>query len=289
MSGIWSLPRPNGWLIALDNLSHLSDWLSDALCRLATGSGFATRELYTDTEETIFAAQRPVVMNGIEEVATRGDLLDRAITLYLPTMPDDQRQDEKDFWRDVEQARPQILGALLDIVSTALRRLPSTSLARKPRMADFALWACVAADACGWTAQDFLGAYQGVREAVHDLTLEASPVGPLVRDFAQQHNLWEGTASELLAALETLARESVTAADVTKQKSWPKNGRALSNVLRRLTPTLRAVGVDVAFDREPDQRRRRFIRLAHGRPQTPHESQKPGAEREPDEREQEMF
>ena len=84
----------NGWVVALDNLSYLSDWLSDALCRLATGSGFATRELYTDADETIFAAQRPIVMNGIEEVATRGDLLDRAITLYLPMIPEDKRKEE---------------------------------------------------------------------------------------------------------------------------------------------------------------------------------------------------
>ena len=77
-------------------------------------------------------------------------------------------------------------------------------------MADFALWSCAAAEACGWTAQDFLDAYQGVREAVHDLTLDASPVGPLVRDFAQQHNSWEGTASELLMALEILAQGATT-------------------------------------------------------------------------------
>jgi hypothetical protein len=200
----------NGWLIALDNLSHLPDWLSDALCRLATGSGFATRELYTDADETIFAAQRPIVLNGIEEVATRGDLVDRAITLYLPTIPEDQRKDEKVFWEEFEQARPQILGALLDAVSTALQQLPQTTLSRKPRMADFALWSCAAAGACGWTAQDFLDAYQGVRDAVHDLTLEASPVGPVVRDFVQQHSPWEGTASELLTALETLAQGGVT-------------------------------------------------------------------------------
>src|SRR5262245_43306699 len=162
----------NGWLIALDNLSHLPDWLSDALCRLATGSGFATRELYTDSDETIFAAQRPIVLNGIEEVGTRGDLLDRAITLYLPTIPEEQRQDEQDFWQAFEQARPQILGALLDIVSRALQHLPTTTLSRKPRMADFALWGCAAAEACGWTPQDFLDAYQGIREAVHELTLE---------------------------------------------------------------------------------------------------------------------
>jgi hypothetical protein len=290
----------NGWLIALDNLSHLSDWLSDALCRLATGSGFATRELYTDAEEVIFAAQRPIVVNGIEEVATRGDLLDRALTLSLPTIPDDQRQDEKVFWGEFEQARPQIVGALLDIVSTALQHLPTTTLSRKPRMADFALWSCAAAGACGWSAQDFLDAYQGVREAVHDLTLEASPVGPCVRDFAEQHSPWEGTASALLTALELRSQGGVATggvtmqapkagSDVTTQKGWPKNGRALSNVLRRLAPTLRALGIAVTFDREPGGKRQRIIRLAHGTPQASQESQPPGAERASAEREQEMF
>ena len=271
----------NGWVIALDNLSHLPDWLSDALCRLATGSGFATRELYTDTDETIFAAQRPIVINGIEEVATRGDLLDRAITLYLPTIPEDQRKDEKVFWEEFEQARPQILGALLDIVSTALQRLPTTTLSRKPRMADFALWACAAAEACGWTTQDFLQAYRGVREAVHELTLEASPVGPLVRDFAQHHSPWEGTASALLTALVTLAHGGATTqtpqtgkgvtmqatpagSDVTRHKSWPKNGRALSSVLRRLAPTLRAVGVDVELPDGSTGGQRRITITARG-------------------------
>lgn len=273
----------NGWLIALDNLSHLSDWLSDALCRLATGGGFATRELYTDADETIFTAQRPIVLNGIEEVATRGDLLDRAITLYLPTIPDDKRQDEKVFWQAFEQARPQILGALLDIVSAALLHLPTTTLSRKPRMADFALWSCAAAEACGWSGKEFLAAYQGVRDAVHELTLEASPVGPLVRDFAQQHSPWEGTASELLTALDTLAhqggpledtttqtphaKQGVTlqapkaGSDVTKQKGWPKNGRALSNVLRRLAPTLRAIGVDITFGDRTGKQGKRQITL----------------------------
>jgi hypothetical protein len=71
----------NGWMIVLDNLSHIQPWFSDALCRLATGGGFSTRELYSDAEEMIFEVQRPVILNGIEEVATRGDLLDRSIIL----------------------------------------------------------------------------------------------------------------------------------------------------------------------------------------------------------------
>lgn len=35
----------NSWCLAYDDLSHVPPWLSDALCRLSTGGGFATREL----------------------------------------------------------------------------------------------------------------------------------------------------------------------------------------------------------------------------------------------------
>ena len=77
----------NSWVVSLDNVSGLRIWLSDDLCRLATGGGFATRELYTEDEEKIFSALRPVILNGIEEIATRSDLLDRCILLELPMIP----------------------------------------------------------------------------------------------------------------------------------------------------------------------------------------------------------
>jgi len=275
----------NSWCIALDNLSHLQDWLSDALCRLATGSGFATRELYSNDEEAIFQVQRPIVLNGIEELATRADLLDRAIVLYLPRIPENKRQEEATFWARFEQERPAILGALLDIVSQGMQALPTVQLARLPRMADFAKWSCATAPACGWTAEDFLQAYSRVREASHVLTLEASPVGMLLWAFIKQEpqETWEGTASALLAALEQFAAGGpigpgkVRPPDpVTKQKTWPKNGRAMSNALRRLAPTLRTVGVDVVFDRESGGSRQRTIRLAVRPAQALQESQQPG-------------
>lgn len=215
----------NGWRIALDNLSHLQEWLSDALCRLATGGGFATRELYTDADEVIFVAQRPMVFNGIEELATRGDLLDRAILLYLPAIPEEHRQDDKDFWRAFAQAHPRILGALLAAVSGALRTLPSVTLAREPRMADCALWAAAAAPACGWTAEAFLEAYAGVRAAAADLTLDASLVAPFVRELVATQGQWDGTATALRTTLEALAAGGLTSqgtlkagSDVTKQQ-----------------------------------------------------------------------
>jgi hypothetical protein len=55
----------NGYVLAFDNVSKLPGWLSDSLCRLATGGGFGTRELYTDSEEVLFDAMRPIILNGI--------------------------------------------------------------------------------------------------------------------------------------------------------------------------------------------------------------------------------
>ena len=130
----------NGHIVAFDNLSRLREDLSDNLSVLATGGGFAVRQLYTNREEEIFQAQRPIILNGISQVATRGDLLDRAIVITMPPIPDERRKDEATFWREFNLVRPRILGALLDAVSCGLRRLPDVQLERKPRMADFALW-----------------------------------------------------------------------------------------------------------------------------------------------------
>ena len=139
----------NGWLVALDNLSRVQPWLSDALCRLATGGGFAARRLYTDAEEVLFDAMRPILLIGIEELPTRGDLIDRSVITTLPRITDERRQAEESFWPAFEQARPELLGAILTALSTAMRRLPGVSLTRLPRMADFARLAVAAEPALG--------------------------------------------------------------------------------------------------------------------------------------------
>jgi hypothetical protein len=175
----------NGWLVALDNLSGLPGWLSDALCRLATGGGFSTRELYSDAEETIFDAMRPCLLTGIEDLATRGDLLERSILLSLPPILEHARRAERVFWRDFEAVRPRLLGALLDAVAGALRELPGVRLDRLPRMADFAEWAVAGERALGWPAGSFEAAYRANRQEANETALEASPLVPFVRRFVE--------------------------------------------------------------------------------------------------------
>ena len=82
----------NGHVLAFDNVSGLPAWISDTLCRLATGGGFAVRQLYTDQDEVLFDAARPVILNGIEDIVTRPDLADRAVFLTLEPIPEERRR-----------------------------------------------------------------------------------------------------------------------------------------------------------------------------------------------------
>jgi hypothetical protein len=154
----------NGWVINLDNVSHLQSWLSDGICRLATGAGWARRQLYTDADESIFMASRPVILNGIADLFPRGDLLDRSIIVTLPGIAESARRLDRDMDAEFNRARPRILGGLLDVVSTAMKALPDTRVLEAPRMADFAQWASAAAPAMSTTSEDLLRVYRENRE-----------------------------------------------------------------------------------------------------------------------------
>jgi hypothetical protein len=247
-------------VISLDNLSTVSDWLSDTLCRVSTGLGFSTRTLYENDEETLFDACRPIVINGIGVLGTRSDLLDRTIELELPRIPDDRRQDEAQFWAAFDLEQPAILGALLDAVSGAISRLDQVQLERAPRMADFARWVVAAEPALGWPTGSFLKAYTGNRDAIHEIALDAAVVVPPMRTLLEAGE-FIGTATELLDRLAGIVGESAT-----RRKGWPGNATALSRELARIAPNLRSVGIEVEKRRESHGRRLIAIRMI---PETP--------------------
>jgi hypothetical protein len=238
----------NSWVVGFDNMTQISPWLSDALCRLSTGGGFGTRELYTDGEEVLFDVTRPVLLNGIDQLASRGDLLDRAVVIHLPAIEESRRQTETQFWQDFEAERPAILGVLLDAASAALRNAPDTHLADVPRMADFAVWVTAAEPALGWEPGTFLAAYEAARIRVAEIALEESPVTDALRKLTLSAARWEGTLTDLLDELAKLAGVRVACG-----KLWPSNGRALRSHLDRLSPNLRRIGIDVQFGRHTKQ------------------------------------
>ena len=244
----------NGHVLAFDNVSGLPAWISDTLCRLATGGGFAVRQLYTDQDEVLFDAARPVILNGIEDIVTRPDLADRAVFLTLKAIPEDRRRPEAELWAAFESERPKILGVLLDAVAEGLKCLPDTRLPKLPRMADFALWAS-ACETAIWPAGTFWAAYCDNRDEAVENVIEADPVAAAVRAVMAERTEWTGTATDLLGALAESAGERVA-----KSKTWPASPRALSGRLRRAATFLRKIGIEIDYAKE-GRARTRIIRI----------------------------
>ena len=245
----------NSHVLAFDNVSGLPAWMSDTLCRLATGGGFAVRQLYSDQDEVLFEAARPIILNGIEEIVTRPDLADRSVFLTLEPIPEEKRRPEAELWAAFEAERPRLLGVLLDAVVEGIKRLPDTHLEKLPRMADFALWA-TACETALWPAGTFCSAYYTNRSEAAQSVLEADSIALLVRELVDQRTVWTGTCADLLGELSSLLSDAAV-----RPKGWPDSPRKLSGRLRRAAGPLRTMGIEIDFSREGSRTRSRIVTI----------------------------
>ena len=225
----------NNHIVSFENLSHLTAEQQDALCTLATGGGFATRQFYTNGDEHVLEAKRPVMLNGINAVATQPDLIERVISIEAPTIPPDDRKDEQTLELAWQRDYPAIFAGLLDLFSAALRKLPEVKLAKKYRMADYQLLGEAVAAAQGQSAGTFSAAYgEAVAEGI-DRSLETFGIANAVQVFMCRDKPWEGTYLALLNELSSLPG--------VDRSHWPKSPRNLAGQLKRIAPGLRLRGI----------------------------------------------
>jgi hypothetical protein len=236
------LAGSNTWICAYDNLSEVSGFLPDALCRVATGGGLRTRSLHTNREETVFFIQRPLILNGIPSLVEQADVARRAIVITLGSIDAKQRQTEADLWKDFEKVRPYILGALLNAVSRGLRDLDSVQLDRPGSMADFEKFSMASASALDWKAEEFRTAYRNNENSVAEEAFEADAFAIAVHDFAlnKHPDGYEGAPAALLIGLDEMTPERIR-----KSRSWPKSPAQLGNRMNRATPVLKHKGFTI--------------------------------------------
>jgi hypothetical protein len=243
----------NAHLLVFDNVSLLSPWLSDALCRLATGGGFATRQLYTDQDEVLIEVTRPAVLNGIEDFVARPDLADRCVFLALTPIAYEGRRTEAELNAAFEAKRPALLGLLLHAVAHGLRALPGVRLDAKPRMADFARWAMACGDDFLWDAGEFTEAYRRNRKAATASLIDDDPVADAVRTFMRRRESdkhlpepdrarWAGKPTELHQELTDVIGDKQA-----QSKDWPATPRKLRSCLQRAQAPLRKIGIEITF------------------------------------------
>jgi hypothetical protein len=234
----------NGWLLVYENLSRLPGWLSDSLCQLAFGGGFASRALYTNDERCVMYAQRPVLLTGIQNFVVRGDLRDRSVFLHLAAIPPTSMRTEETFWPAFHAEYPRILGCVLDAIAGGLRELPNVNLKELPRMADYAVWGEAVARGLGWGTRTFVSTYNENRKLASEVMLEDSPVADALLQLARSGPGLTVSATELHDRLTRLAGKRIAAS-----ASWPRTTVLMARELRRLEPQLRLHGLSITFDR----------------------------------------
>jgi hypothetical protein len=245
-AGAWVTGASASWVVALDNLSGTPPmWLSDSLCRAATGDGDVKRALYTDNDVTVLQMLRCIIVNGIDLNIEQGDLAERVASVDLKRVLPRHRRTEADLAEAWGKARPAVFSGLLDLAAAVHYRLEAVEVEELPRMADFAK--CLA-------AVDEVLETKGLQRYRERMIRTASDTlnDPLIAELAERRATVEDMSSAALLKMLTPNRT-----DWKQPKEWPKNARAATGVLTRNAPALRSQGW--VIDNDGGQNKRNTI------------------------------
>lgn len=258
-------------IIPYDNLSHIPEWMSDALARIATGTAYAKRKLYTDSDEVLLCAEKPIALNGITEIVGAADLGDRSVFIVAQPIDPKERKTKAEIWAGFDRRHPAILGALLDALVHGLRTLPTVTDTSWPRMADFAMWATACEGAYAQPGT-FKAAYADNRADAIGAMIEGDAVASAVLRLALP---WSGQLAKLLDTLIAIVGDGQA-----RGRTWPKSPRALGDALRRAAPLLTEHNLAVTPPPKKDKTRtweinRRSELAERGRDEQPKQPKQP--------------
>jgi hypothetical protein len=218
------------WLLSFDNLDGLTKEQSALLCKLATGQSEKNRTLFSDKDQTILKAKRPVILTGIRENVTKSDLLDRTLTIRLPVIEPGKRKSEHAIDAELRKdgVRGRIFGAILDGVVSALAGHASVTLKEAPRMLDFFTWATAAEKGLRLPDHSIVNAYRVQAAAQADGQVDESVFAEKVKQLCEGKGGWKGNAKELAGAI-----------------AYGYSARDAAGELREIAPNLRRLGYAV--------------------------------------------
>ena len=219
-----------------DNISKVSEWQSDNICRAVSGQGFSKRQLFTDDDDFIYSFKRTCGLNGINVAGTKADLLDRAILVELERIPKSLRKSEIAFWKSFDVDKPKILGAVFDAVSVALRTREEVVLDELPRMADFAIWGEAFARALGYQYGEFIRRYEANIRKQNMEVIMGSTFGEIILEYLKDHDEFEGTATDMFKMVKT--RAEALGISVKKDESLPQSPPWVTRKLNEIKTNL---------------------------------------------------
>ena len=233
-------------ILAFDNVNTtMPDYISDVLCRISTGQGFRTRELYSNTSEVILKLKKPIIINGINLPGYKPDFIDRSVPISLRPIFGDGRLTENEIRQRVQELLPKARGYLLSIVPMAMQLYPDVEkelMGKLPRMADFVIWAESGLRAMGFPPNAFFDAYQQVKKRETEDLAKENTLIIAIQELMDSRDEWKGTSSDLLEELNPYITENKRRFD---SKLLPKDPKRLGRLIKEHELVLRDLGLEI--------------------------------------------
>lgn len=253
----WAVQVGQAHSLVIDNVASLQQWQSDALCMSVTGGKTQFRQLFTDGGLVSFGGQQCITLTSIDMGSQKADLTTRMLPVELERFDRGRRLSEQALKARREEARPRLLGAVLDRVSAVMATLPRVDELDLdlPRLSDFARL-CKALDLLDGGSADRYGDYLRLlgqqAESIADEDEVSAALITWMRERAKRGNpSWEGTSTELHAELNR--------ATLYRSRYWPETAVSFGKRLSTVVAPLREAGVDVS--KPPRSSKRRAWRI----------------------------
>ena len=236
----------NRYVSAFDNVTKVSQEMSDTLCRAITGSGNLKRELYTNAEETILNFRRKIILNGIVPSVEYPDLQDRIISYVRQPLKDNERLTDQEFQQKFNQLLPSALGQIFTLIQKALKQYDSVKQEVNPktRLADFELWGEAISREIGYEKNSFLQVFYANQEQSSIESIDSQPLVTAIHEILENKIEYEDTMTNCFNLLKSKAMD--LGMDITSRYvKFPKAPNQLSRHLIIIKPILKKLGIDI--------------------------------------------
>ena len=192
----------NSFLCCFDNVSSISDDFSDVFCGAITGTSIAKRSLYTNGELVVSKLHNTIVINGIGVVPTRDDLAERMLLVKLEKIKQGERVTDSQLWDRFNDALPEILGAIFNTLSQAMREIKKNDVKDISRIGDAFVEMLAIAKALGICEEEFRRIFNENVEALKQVRT-SSPLVEAVKEFMAtvKGRKYQGKADNVLSKI----------------------------------------------------------------------------------------
>jgi hypothetical protein len=256
------------FVLAIDNVSRIDKATSDTLCMSATGGTLTVRKLYEQSETAALHLLRPVAVTAVSPVCIQPDLQTRTLRFEFSRSQSGDVLSEDELRTLTANRLPALLGALYHLKAATLRTLPQVRQRGgwRHRLITFDQTGEAMLTAAGYPHGAFLGIVGAMREAMARRSASGDVFLLKVCAALKKVQSWpkddaEPSMGQLMKrprpaavfskdnALIVVMRPSILLGLLPPPDAWdrespiPKTERALLDALRRVHPTLQAMGV----------------------------------------------